>query len=260
MAEADGRPVLEITGLTMSYAPPVPALDDVGLCCGAGECVAVLGANGSGKSTLLRCAARLREPTAGTVRLRGEDLTALRGARLRERRRRIGLVLQSPALVGRRSALANVAVGALGRHRGPASQLGRWPRAEQGEAARCLHRVGMLELAHRRADTLSGGQAQRVAVARALCQRPLVLLADEPVASLDPRAAHGVMTVLRGLAHEDGLAVMVVLHQPDLALPFADRVVGMRQGRVVFDLPSARVDRSRIALLYAAERAERTGS
>jgi phosphonate transport system ATP-binding protein len=196
--------------------------------------VVILGHNGSGKSTLLRCAIRLTEPSAGSVRVGSLDVTGHRGRRLREARRRIGLVLQAPSLVPRRSVLANVATGALGRHRGASTRLGFAPRAEFGFALSCLDKVGLRELATRRADQLSGGQAQRVAIARALCQRPQVILADEPVASLDPEAAAEVMSAFRQLADE-GLAVLVVLHQPELARQYADRVIGMRAGEIVFD-------------------------
>src|SRR5262249_32804699 len=153
-------------------------------------------ANGSGKSTLLRCAVRLIDPTAGSVRVGGHDLAHLRGAELREARRSVGMIFQQSNLVRRRTALANVATGTLGRHRNVATALGWVPGEELLEAARLLDGLGLPHLAHKRADTLSGGEAQRVAIARALAQRPRVLLADEPVASLDPEAAEDVLLLL----------------------------------------------------------------
>ena len=216
-----------------------------------GELVAVLGANGCGKSTLLRCAVGLLEPDAGEIRLRGEDLVALRGAALRRARREAAVVFQQIALVGRRSALYNVCAGALGelpltRSWAPVA----FPREIRERAATALARVGMLEQAWQPARTLSGGQAQRVAIARAYCQRASVILADEPVSALDPRAAEEVLRLLGDLAHRDGLAVLVVLHQPELALRHADRVIGMRRGNVEFDARPAAVSSAQIERLY----------
>ncbi|GAA5034714.1 phosphonate ABC transporter ATP-binding protein [Actinopolymorpha pittospori] len=234
----------------MRYPNGHQALNDVSLQVRPGEMVAVLGSNGSGKSTLLRCITRLVAPTSGLVRVDGQDLAALEGAQLRAARRGVGVVFQSPALVRRRSVIANVIAGALGRSRGLGCQFGRLPRDELPFAAECLEQVGLLDFAHRRADTLSGGQAQRVAVARALCQRPVALLADEPVASLDPDAAVEVMQILRRLTDEQQLCVVVILHQPELGLSYADRVVGLRAGSVAFDSPCDLVDEARVRALY----------
>lgn len=202
---------------------------------GAGELVVLLGANGCGKTTLLRCIAGMLRPTAGRVQVAGRDLSALSGHALRDARMALGMVFQQPRLVRRRSVLANVVAGTLGRHRTWTAALGRLPRSEYACALSCLEEVGLAEFAPQRADTLSGGQAQRVSVARALAQRPRALLADEPVASLDPDAAEELMVLLCRLAHEDGLGVLCVLHQPDLARRYADRVLGMRAGQIVFD-------------------------
>jgi phosphonate transport system ATP-binding protein len=222
-----------------------------------GEFVAVLGANGCGKSTLLRCAIGLTDADAGEIHLRGADLRALRGARLRRARREAAVVFQQIALVGRRSVLDNVCAGALGE----LSLLRSWsplvvPAEIRERAAHALGRVDMLAHAWQPAQTLSGGQAQRVAIARALCQQASVILADEPVSALDPRAAEQVLSLLVDLAHRDGLAVLAVLHQPDLALRHADRVLGMRKGAVEFDCAAASVAPAQIAQLY--ERVEET--
>ncbi len=249
----DPQPLLAVEGLHKDFPGKPRALAGVDLQVWPGELVAVLGANGSGKSTMLRCAVSLLQPSAGRVAVAGKDLTALRGRELREARRAIGMVFQHGYLVRRRTALRNAASGCLGRHRSVATMCGRMPRAELERGMACLERVGMVELAHRRADTLSGGQAQRVAIARTLVQEPAVLLADEPVASLDPEAAEEVMSVLKGLAMSDGLGVVVVLHQPALALRHAHRVVGMRDGQVAFDTPVALADEAAIAGLYRSE-------
>ncbi|MBV9466805.1 MAG: phosphonate ABC transporter ATP-binding protein [Solirubrobacterales bacterium] len=241
---------LSIRGVRKSFAG-TEVLKGVDLELAPGEIVAVLGANGCGKSTLLRCAIRLLEPDAGEIRLCGRDLASLRGKELREARREAAVVFQQIALVRRRSALQNVCCGALGElplRRSYASNA--FPHEVRERAALALQRVGMLDKAWQPASTLSGGQAQRVAIARAYCQRASVILADEPVSALDPRAAEDVMELLADLAHRDRLGVLVVLHQPELALRYADRVVGMLLGEVVFDAKPPEVSPQRVAELY----------
>jgi phosphonate transport system ATP-binding protein len=219
-----------------------------------GELVVVLGANGSGKSTLLRCAIRLIEPDSGQVTLAGQDIMAATGAQLREVRRRAAMVFQQIHLVRRRSAIENVSYGALGRIGGWQSVSHRLFPAEVVEAAwRSLERVGLVHKAWQRADTLSGGQAQRVAIARALCQQAEVILADEPVSSLDPRAADDVLALLADIAHQDGLAIACVLHQPELARRYGDRIVGIAGGEIVFERTSTTIQDSEIAHLYLGE-------
>lgn len=252
---AKSAPALAIADLVARYAPDSPAaLDGVSVQVHAGEFVAVLGANGSGKSTLLRCAVGLVNPSAGSVRLLGRDLSTLKGRPLRDARLDMALVFQDGRLVRRRTALANVASGALGRHHSPLCTVGRLPREELSYALETLDRVGLSAVARQRADTLSGGQAQRVAIARALAQRPSVLLADEPVASLDPDAAVEVLQLLAALAKDNGLAVLCVLHQPDLALRFADRIIGIAHGKAVFDQQSADLTSEQVTALYKDDR------
>ncbi|HEX4252327.1 MAG TPA: phosphonate ABC transporter ATP-binding protein [Pseudonocardia sp.] len=241
-----------VSGLRKCYPNGTQALDGVDLAVSAGELVVLLGANGSGKSTLLRCAVRLVEPDAGTVRVGDTELTGLRGAALRRARSQVALIFQQSRLVGRRSALDNVATGALAHHPGRRTALGGLPTSERARAAQLLERVGLGELAGQRADTLSGGQAQRTAIARALAQRPSVLLADEPVASLDPDATSATMALLRDLAHRDRLAVLCVLHQPALAVEFADRVVALHRGRVVLDRSAPDVSPSDLAAAHVS--------
>lgn len=226
-------------------------LKGVGLKLRRGELVAVLGANGCGKSTLLRCAIRLLDPDAGSAQLCGRDLAQLHGRELRLARREAAVVFQQIALVKRRSALDNVCCGALGRIRLSRSLfLGVFPGEVRDRAAVALARVGMLDKAWQPAGTLSGGQAQRVAIARAYCQQASVILADEPVSALDPRAAEEVLALLADVAHADRLGVLTVLHQPDLALRHADRIVGMRLGEVAFDKRPADVAPEEIDALY----------
>jgi phosphonate transport system ATP-binding protein len=247
--------MLRVAGLSHRYPNGKPVLESVDLTVGAGELVVVLGGNGSGKTTLLRCIARTLTPSVGCVSLDGADLTGLSGEALRRARRGLALISQYAALVKRRSVLANVACGALGHHDDWFTALGGLPRTELSAALGHLEAVGLPHLAHQRAGTLSGGQAQRVAIARALAQRPRAVLADEPVASLDPEAAEDIMALLKRLAKAEGLAVLCVLHQVDLALNHADRVIGIRRGRIVFDAPCREVARDRVHGLYVREAA-----
>jgi phosphonate transport system ATP-binding protein len=221
----------------------------------AGELLIVLGGNGCGKTTLLRCITRALAPTAGEVWLGGQNLAELNGEQLRRARTVLAMIGQHAALVRRRSVIANVTCGALARHQTIWTNLGGLPVSELPAALGCLGQVGLADLADRRAGTLSGGQAQRVAIARALLQHPLVLLADEPVASLDPEAANEIMRLLRRLARDQGLAVLCVLHQVDLAFAYADRVVGMRGGSVVFDRQRAQLNMDEVQGLYTARAA-----
>ena len=254
-AASAGEPLLEVRGLCKRFADGTVGIDAVDLVARGGEVTAILGPNGSGKSTLLRCAVRLVEPTSGTVRVAGQELTTLTDRRLQEARRAVALVFQNANLVRRRTALANAASGALGSLSGPAVALGRLPKDSLELGLRNLVRVGVAHVALQRAETLSGGQAQRVAIARGLAQRARVLLADEPVASLDPEAAEDIMKLLRRLAREDNLAILCVLHQIELAHTYADRVVGIRDGRRAFDLPRAQLSREQMRGLYLSEAA-----
>lgn len=225
---------LEIRGLRKAFGAR-QALAGVDLEVRPGEFVALLGANGSGKSTALRCVVGLETPDEGTIRINGTTTDGLRGRELTEVRREAAMVFQHIHLVPRRTVLDNVCAGALGRlsARQSLSPL-LFPAELRTEAMTCLDRVGLADRASERAGRLSGGQQQRVAVARALCQRAGLLLADEPVSALDPSAADQVVRLLAELA-ADGLAVAAVLHQPDLARKYAGRVVGLVAGKVVFD-------------------------
>ena len=249
------RALLGVRGLSLRYPNGTLALANVDVDVRAGELLIVLGGNGGGKTTLLRCVTRALMPTEGEVWLNGAEISRLAGEKLRRARLDLAMIWQHAALVRRRSVLANVAAGALGRHRTLWTSLGGLPTEELQAAEGYLQQVGLRHLASQRAGTLSGGQAQRVAIARALAQRPLAVLADEPVASLDPEAAQEIMRMLRRLAHRDGLAVLCVLHQVDLAFAYADHVVGMRDGRVEFNQPRAGLSREAVDRLYLAEAA-----
>jgi phosphonate transport system ATP-binding protein len=241
---------LEVRGLTHSYGS-VPVLRAVDFSAAAGEVVAVVGPSGAGKTTLFRCLTRLVQADAGEVRLFGTDLQHVEGKALRAARRDLGLVFQSFNLVRRLSALENVLVGRLADVPAWRVLLRRFPAHDQALAASCLDQVGLLPYAHTRADRLSGGQQQRVAIARALASRARLVLADEPVASLDPVSAAAVLSALRRLATDHGKAVVCSLHQVDLVSGFADRVVGLRDGRVVLDVPVDQFDATTARDLYA---------
>ncbi|WLQ05820.1 phosphonate ABC transporter ATP-binding protein [Arthrobacter oryzae] len=247
-------PLLSVTGLSKSFGGR-PVLKGVDFDLRKGELVAFLGANGSGKSTTLRCVMGISRPDAGSISIDGVNLADLQGRALQQATQRTAMIFQKIHLVPRRSALDNVCAGALARVPTTRSLSPLfYPAAIRQEALECLDRVGLADRALDRVGRLSGGQQQRVAVARALCQRADIVLADEPVSALDPHAAEQVMALLRDLAHREQLAVAAVLHQPDLALRYADRSIGLLNGTMAFDLPSANVSSAQLDDLYAPDR------
>lgn len=245
---------LSVSNLCKRFPDGTQALKDVSFEVTPGERVVLLGANGSGKSTLMGCAVRLEEATSGSVSIGGIETTKARGRRLREVRRGVGTVFQQFHLVGNLSVFHNTLHGALGRNRGPRGWFpATAPAGERRRAMECLERVDLDHLAERRADTLSGGQQQRTALARMLMQDPQLVLADEPVASLDPTAGRKVMDLLWEIGHERRMTVVCTLHQLDLALDYAERIIGLKDGRVVLDRPVAEVDRRELEALYDRE-------
>lgn len=248
-------PILAFHRMTKTYpGAPAPALHEVSGEVRPGEFIAVIGPSGAGKSTLLRCLNRLVEPTAGSIHLRGRNLTHAHGRGLRALRQEVGMIFQQFNLVGRLTVLQNVLAGRLRFARSPArhaASMVRWfPRAERDIALAHLGRVGIAHQAHKRADELSGGQQQRVAIARVLAQDAGVVLADEPIASLDPRSAEVVMTTLRDINRERGIPVVVNLHQVDIARRYSTRVIGMHGGEIVFDGPPDTLDDRALRAIY----------
>ena len=247
--------MLRVSRLSHRYPNGKLALADFELSVKPGELVVVLGGNGSGKTTLLRCITRTLKPAGGEIWLGNTNLCPLEGEMLRRARLELAIISQHASLVRRSTVLANVATGSLGRHFSLQTAFGGLPASELAAAHGYLADVGLADLAEQRAGTLSGGQAQRVAIARSLAQRPRVLLADEPVASLDPEASEEIMRLLQRLARSEQLAVLCVLHQVELAYSYADRVIGIRDGRIAFDLPRAQVSREAVRRLYISEAA-----
>ena len=237
-AKCDHPAWIRLNGLHKIYPSGTHALRGVDLQITRGEGVVLLGHNGSGKSTLLRCLNLLEKPTRGTIHFDGRQLDASHGREVRTLRRRIATVFQKFNLVGNLSAFQNVLFGGLG-HSGFLRCMSPFATAAlRNEAMSCLERVSMADMAAQRADSMSGGQQQRVAIARSLMQNPEVLLADEPIASLDPRAAREVMDLLWEVGSERKMTVICTLHQLDMALNYGDRLVGLKHGQLVLDAPS----------------------
>jgi len=247
------NPVIEARGVGFRYPDGTQALSGVSVRVERGEIVAVLGPSGAGKSTLFKCLAGLERPGEGEVRLTGIDLNELSGSARRSTLARIGLVFQEFHLVGRATVLSNVLVGRLATANPLTSVFHLMSRADRRIAADLLTRVGLGHLSRKRADALSGGQRQRVALARALAQRPELLLADEPVANLDPVLAAAVIDDIVRMVREEGLTALLNLHDVTLARRVASRIIGMREGRIVFDLPVGSVDEALLAELYRGE-------
>ena len=233
-----GETAVEVTDLVKTFDNgSVTALDRVSFTVPKGQLLVIIGLSGSGKSTLLRHLNRLHFPTEGSVEVLGQDVPALTRPELRNLRRDIGFIFQQFNIVGRVTCIENVLSGALGRIRGPRIGAMMYPKSLRVEAFEQLERVGLADRAWQRTDTLSGGQQQRVAIARSLMQKPKIVLADEPVASLDPEISGQVMDLLVQCCIEDEITVLCSLHQVDLALGWAHRLIGLRDGKVVLDSP-----------------------
>ena len=229
--------MLEINNVRVVYPNGTEALKSVSLSVENKEIVAIIGRSGAGKSTLLRTINGMQPVTSGTIRLNGQEITTMTRAEMRDLSREVGFIWQEYNLVGRLSANMNVLTGRLGYNQGWGGLLGYFNQDHREVALRSLERVNMLHRATFRADRLSGGEKQRVNIARAIAQEPKLLLADEPVASLDPELKWTVMADLARVAREEGVPTIINIHEVDLARTFADRLIGIAQGVVVFDGP-----------------------
>ena len=252
--------MLEVQNLTKVYPDGTVALKDVSFTVEPGEFLIIIGLSGSGKSTLLRCINRLIDPTEGRILWDGVDVTAAEGEDLRHIRRQIGMVFQQFNLVKRSSVLTNVLAGRLGYAPTGSSLVHRFSAADRELAAKAMARVGITDQARKAARELSGGQQQRVGIARALMQQPRMILADEPVASLDPVLAHSILGHLEQLNREDRITILCSLHYLDLVQRYASRVIGLRAGRLVWhgtDEDIRRMNDAEFKEIYGQE-AERT--
>lgn len=245
MSGGDEVDILDITNLSKCYVPGVPVLQAVHFKVVQGEFLGIVGGSGAGKSTLLRCINRLVEPTGGEITVQAGRFSLPGNARvnvlrmhpreLRLFRRKVGMVFQQFNIVKRMTVIENVLAGALGALPAWSSSLRLFPGEAREKAMQNLKRVGLLEHAYKRAQDLSGGEQQRVAIARTLMQGPVLILADEPVASLDPKLSHVILDILKRICREDGITALVSLHTLELTREYADRVIGLQGGRIVFD-------------------------
>jgi phosphonate transport system ATP-binding protein len=253
--------ILEIDNLQKTYDGKTPVLRGINLRIERGEFVGVIGLSGAGKSTLLRCINRLIEPSAGAIRVPASliaveedgalvNVVRFNSADLRLLRRKVGMIFQQFAIVKRLSVIDNVLAGALGYQPTLRSTLRIFSQAERRRALGNLQRVGLLAHAYKRADELSGGEQQRVAIARTLMQQPVMILADEPVASLDPKLSRVVLDILRRVCREDGITAVVSLHTLELTREYADRVVGLKEGQVAFDGPVRELSDALVESVY----------
>lgn len=250
--------MLKVQNLSKQYDGGVQALTDVSFEVPDGQFLAVIGLSGSGKSTLLRCINRLVEPTAGKIFWNNTDITAASEDDLRFIRRKIGMVFQHFNLVSRSSVITNVLAGRLGYVNPFWSLINKFPKSDLEKAMHELSRVSIADKAQNRADELSGGQQQRVGIARAMVQDPEMILADEPVASLDPVLAHSIMAYLEQINKEEGVTVLCSLHFLDLVHRYADRVIALNEGRLVFDGQPQEIDDQKFKDIYGRD-AERVG-
>jgi phosphonate transport system ATP-binding protein len=243
---SSAEPIVRVVSVVKTFGKR-PAITDINLLIDAGSIVAVVGPSGAGKTTLFRCMAGLLAPNTGQVLFHGMDVRALP----RTERHRIAVVFQQFNLVKRLTALENVLAGRLGQMPAWRGILRRFERDELVKAFNCLERVGMLDFVEQRADTLSGGQQQRIAIARALAQEPSLIVADEPIASLDPRSADDVMSLLAEIAAKDRVTVVCSLHQVRYARCYANRIIGLSRGHVMFDAPNHALTDKDLDDLYA---------
>jgi phosphonate transport system ATP-binding protein len=250
--------MLEVKNLSKSYDGKTLALDNVSFSVRPGEFLAVIGLSGSGKSTLLRCINRLIEPTSGQIIWDGVDITAASQDEMRRIRRKIGMVFQHFNLVSRSKVITNVLAGRLGYTNPMLSLVNRFSKEDLEMAFNQLDRVGIKNQAYKRADELSGGQQQRVGIARAMMQEPQIILADEPVASLDPVLAHSIMQYLEKINREDGVMVLCSLHFLDLVHRYADRAIALNEGKLMFDGSPEDINDEKFKEIYGKE-AERVG-
>ncbi|WP_368503692.1 phosphonate ABC transporter ATP-binding protein [Alkalihalophilus sp. As8PL] len=242
--------MIEFKQTSLVYPNGTQGLKNINLKINEGEFVVIVGLSGAGKSTLIRSMNRLVTPTEGELLIDDDNILAFNQRKLRDLRTKVGMIFQNYNLVKRSTVMKNVISGRLGHTGTIKSLLNMYSQEDLALAHRSLERVNIAEKMHQRADQLSGGQQQRVAIARVLTQQPKIILADEPVASLDPPTSHQVMTYLRKVNQEDNITTIVNLHFIDMAMEYADRIIGMRAGEVVYDGPASKVSEETFEEIY----------
>lgn len=243
-------PILEVKQVSKVYGTATRALSDVSFTVEEGEFVSIIGPSGAGKSTLLRCINRLVDASEGVILFDGQDITHVTGKELRNVRTRTGMIFQHYNLVDRLSVIENVLHGRLGQKSTISGMIGYYTEAEKREAFEILDQLGLADQAYKRCDELSGGQKQRVGIARAIMQKPKLILCDEPIASLDPSSSKTIMDSLKEINHTMNITCLLNLHQVDVAVAYSERIIGITAGRIVYDGPSARLSQSTIHQIY----------
>ncbi|MBE4906439.1 phosphonate ABC transporter ATP-binding protein [Bacillus luteolus] len=245
--------MIEFIGVEKTYTNGTKALENIDLTIKQGEFVAVIGLSGAGKSTLIRCINRMHEITGGKLIVDNVDVTTLKGKQIRQLRRRIGMIFQSFNLVTRTSVIKNVLVSFVPDNPFWRRLTGVFTKEQKIKALEALDKVGILDKAYVRVDQLSGGQQQRVALARTLAQNPDIILADEPIASLDPVTSRIVMNDFKKINKELNISVIMNIHHVEVALEYADRIIGIRKGQIVFDGPSKKVTQEVLSEIYGGK-------
>ena len=242
--------LLEFQNVSKTYNNVTRALQDVTFSIEEGEFVSIIGPSGAGKSTLMRCANRLVDASQGAIFFDGQDVTKMGKKELRKVRTRTGMIFQHYNLVDRLSVIENVLHGLLGQKSTLSGMAGHYTEAEKAEAFRIIQEMGLTEQAYKRCDELSGGQKQRVGIARAIMQKPRLILCDEPIASLDPKSSKVIMDHLKQINREKKITCLVNLHQVDVAIRYSERIIGVAEGRIVYDGPSGQLTQEIIHEIY----------
>lgn len=249
-------PILELQHVSKTYGSSTKALSDVSFTVEEGEFVSIIGPSGAGKSTLLRCINRLVDASEGVVLFDGQDVTHVTGKELRNVRTKTGMIFQHYNLVDRLSVIENVLHGRLGQKSTISGMIGYYTEEEKKEAFEILDRLGLSEQAYKRCDELSGGQKQRVGIARAIMQKPKLILCDEPIASLDPSSSKTIMDSLKDINKTMNITCLLNLHQVDVAMSYSERIIGITAGRIVYDGPSDQLSQGIVHQIYQSGRGD----